>query len=93
VLVIYATGLGAVTPFVSSGVPAPSQPLSQASTPFNVVIGGVNVPPQFAGLAPGFVGVFQINVQLPMGIPQGRTTLSIVGFGAESNKVELMIQN
>ncbi len=93
VLVIYATGLGAVTPFVAGGAPAPTDTLSLTNTPLNVVIGGVNVQPQFSGLAPGFIGVYQINVQVPSGIPQGSTVLSIKGLGAESNKVEIQIQN
>jgi minor extracellular serine protease Vpr len=40
-----------------------------------VIIGGFEATVQFAGLAPGFVGLYQVNVQVPANIPSGNTTL------------------
>jgi uncharacterized protein (TIGR03437 family) len=70
-LVIYLTGLGAVSPTVDTGLPAPADPLAQALTTPVVRLGGVDLPVDFAGLAPGEVGVYQINVRVPGNAPQG----------------------
>src|SRR5947208_3640237 len=58
-LVLYANGLGAVTPDVPSGT-APKG-LSATLNPVTVSVGGVAAEVYFAGLAPGFVGLYQIN--------------------------------
>lgn len=74
---IYATGLGRVvgppgsTP-PGDGQPAPPAPalFTTAATP-TVTIGGVNAPVVFAGLAPGFVALYQVNAQVPSNAPVG----------------------
>jgi uncharacterized protein (TIGR03437 family) len=80
---IYATGLGATVP---SGVLA-----ATASTPV-VAIGGVQAPVSFSGLAPGFVGLYQVNVLIPEGVPAGKQPLSISLGGATSNTVSIGIR-
>lgn len=77
VLVIYALGLGATNPPVASGAAAPSSPLAEATGNWRVIFGtgvfvsGIEVRPSYVGLAPGFVGLYQINVQLPPSIQKG----------------------
>lgn len=71
VLVIYLTGMGAVTPVVDNGMPAPADPLALALTAPTVKLGGTNLDILYAGLAPGLVGVYQINVHVPPSAPQG----------------------
>jgi len=62
---IYATGLGKVTPPDANG-------LSHVTSPVTVEIGGKSAKPvTFAGLAPGFVGLYQVNVQVPLDAPTG----------------------
>ena len=61
-LVIYLTGLGPTSPAVATGQPAPSNPLAVSLVQPTVTLGGVNLPVLFSGLAPGMVGVDQINV-------------------------------
>ena len=61
-IVIYGTGFGAVG---SSGG------LSPVKTPLLVVINGTQIIPAFAGLTPGTVGLYQVNVQLPSTLPPG----------------------
>jgi uncharacterized protein (TIGR03437 family) len=71
VLVIYVTGLGETNPAGVTGYPAPGSPLSTALTQVTVLLGGMNLPVIYAGLAPGEVGVYQINVQVPGNVPVG----------------------
>ncbi len=65
VLVLYASGLGPVDPAVASGAAGPSNPLATVSRPQRAFVNGLPAPVLFAGLAPGFAGLFQINLQLP----------------------------
>jgi len=67
-LVIYCTGLGAVSPRAVAGTPIPLQPLSTAIDPVTVTIGGVNAPVFFAGATAGLTGLYQVNVTVPSGI-------------------------
>jgi uncharacterized protein (TIGR03437 family) len=75
VVQIYLTGLGDVNPPVADGAPAPSNPLTGTTTSYEVWIGGafsgVQGTVQFQGLAPGFPGLYQINVQIPTNAPLG----------------------
>ncbi len=68
---LYTTGLGAVSPVVPNGLPGPSNPLANSIVTPSVTIGGVSLNVSFAGLAPGEVGVYQINATLPSSVPQG----------------------
>jgi len=59
------TGQGPVSPSVATGAAAPSSPLSNATAPASATIGGQNAPIKFLGLAPGWVGLLQANIQVP----------------------------
>jgi uncharacterized protein (TIGR03437 family) len=77
ILHFYMTGLGAVTPPVATGEPSPSKPLSKIRDKlFAFWQGGspiFNFPSSpkllFAGLAPGLVGIEQVDVQVPHETP------------------------
>jgi uncharacterized protein (TIGR03437 family) len=71
VVVLYASGLGPVEPATGSGAAGPADPLSRAVRPQRAWISGFPAPVLFAGLAPGFVGLFQINLQLPETFSRG----------------------
>lgn len=80
VLQIFATGLGVVTPEggdnglpLATGqvAPASANPLYMTIASPIVTIGGITVPVQFCGIAPGFAGLYQINVQVPAGVQPG----------------------
>jgi uncharacterized protein (TIGR03437 family) len=64
-LLLYATGLGPVTPPVAAGQPGSSNPLSAATQNIGVSIGGVPYLVTWAGLAPDNVGIYQINIYVP----------------------------
>jgi uncharacterized protein (TIGR03437 family) len=90
---IYCTGLGAVTNQPATGEPASSSPLSKTpSTPI-VTIGGVSATVSFSGLAPGFVGLYQVNALVPAGSAKGSSVpVSITLLNATSNTVAIAVQ-
>jgi uncharacterized protein (TIGR03437 family) len=47
-------------------------------------IGGKNAPVSFAGLAPGLVGVFQVNAQVPS-LDAGQYPLTMTINGVQCN--------
>ena len=67
VLVIYAVGLGATDPPVADGAPAPTALLARTVTQPSVRVGGNPATVFYSGLAPGLVGVYQVNAILPAG--------------------------
>jgi len=89
---IFCTGLGAVTNQPPTGVPAPSSPPAATVATPTVRIGDVDVVLSFSGLAPGFVGLYQVNVGIPSNAPIGvRIPLSISIGGMQSNVVTIAV--
>jgi uncharacterized protein (TIGR03437 family) len=69
-LIIYSIGLGPVTPDSPAGVLE-----TQANTlsgNFQMFFGGVQATIAYAGLADGFMGLYQLNVVVP-NVPAGDT--------------------
>ena len=65
-VILYATGLGATNPPASSFAGGSSaEPLSRVTDEIEVFIGDQKAQVLFAGLAPGFPGVYQLNVYVP----------------------------
>jgi uncharacterized protein (TIGR03437 family) len=87
VLHIYATGQGAVIPAVDDGVAAPVQPLATSPNLPNVFLGGRQLTVLYNGLAPGFAGVWQIDVTIPPDAPTGPDLALTVVNGIVSNPV------
>ncbi|HYW48015.1 MAG TPA: hypothetical protein VE959_34445 [Bryobacteraceae bacterium] len=85
---IYATGLGPTSPEVAAGMLSPASPLAAALQAPDVRLGGVPLQVGYAGLAPGQIGVYQINarapakaqsgIQVPLTVSQGGVTASIL---------------
>jgi len=92
-LQIYCTGLGAVSNQPSNGAPSPSSPLSQTPTLPQVTIGGVTATPIFSGLAPGYVGLYQVNVLVPASVASGSAIPVVLSMnGVTSNTVTIAVQ-
>ena len=84
VVLVFGTGFGEV---LKQGN------LSVTAKPVTAQINGVDVPVAFTGLAPGFTGLYQLNLQLPAGMPPGLdATLSIKQGGVASNPVTISVQ-
>ena len=90
-LTVYMTGLGKVTPVVADGAPAPGDPLAIAVTPPVVTLGGQALQVDFAGLAPGQVGVNQINLTIPRSVPTGLGMPLTISQGGDSITVNLRV--
>jgi uncharacterized protein (TIGR03437 family) len=86
-LVIYLTGLGPTVPAVGTGLPAPSNPLAISLLQPTVTLGGVDLPLLFSGLAPGLVGVDQINVSVPFDVPEGMSVPLVITQGSVSTSI------
>jgi uncharacterized protein (TIGR03437 family) len=98
-ITIYATGLGEVVDGVAAGTPAPLDRTVLLKNQIKIVAGGVAINPAFAGLAPGTVGLYQINAQLPPEIAAGPAVplyIKVVladGTFATSNSVTVAIES
>jgi uncharacterized protein (TIGR03437 family) len=68
IVIIYAAGLGRVTPDTSQGRIASAAASITAASQLQVLLAGTACPPGnvlYAGLAPGFAGLYQINLVIP----------------------------
>jgi uncharacterized protein (TIGR03437 family) len=92
-LIIYLTGLGGTSPAVATGQPAPSSPLSYSVTVPTVSLGGVDLTVLFSGLAPGLVGVDQINVSVPSNVPTGMSVPLVISEGEVSTSIPERVEN
>jgi uncharacterized protein (TIGR03437 family) len=70
-VVIYATGLGPVTPAIKEGTPPPDSPLSWTANEVAVSIDGINAQVSYSGLTPGYPGLYQVNAVVPDGSNTG----------------------
>ncbi len=91
---VFCTGLGITNPVVRSGEPAPAaEPLARVVAPVEAQVGGRPARVLFAGLAPGFVGLYQVNVEIPEGVTPGpEVPLVLIQGGVPSNTVTLAIR-
>ena len=92
VLVIFGTGLGAVTNSPASGVAASGNPLSTTIEVPTVTIGGQAAVVEFSGLTSGFVGLYQVNARVPGGLPPGRVPVVISTSAGSSNQAMISVQ-
>ncbi|MBS1858168.1 MAG: hypothetical protein JST11_22545 [Acidobacteria bacterium] len=83
-LIVFATGLGAVQ--ASGG-------LMTTAMPVTAVVNGAELAVQYAGLAPGYPGLYQVNVLIPGNTPPGvGLTFALKVGGQSSNAVTLVLQ-
>jgi uncharacterized protein (TIGR03437 family) len=85
----YGSGLGPTNPPAPAGAPSPASPPAQALVPTAVTIGYQLAQVTFAGLVPGLVGVYQINVVVPAGLPAGRQPLA---WGDDNRGASIFVQ-
>jgi uncharacterized protein (TIGR03437 family) len=86
---VFMSGLGSVFPSILDGVGAPTTPLSTTSDTFTADISGTTATVAFQGLAPGFAGLYQLNVQIPSGLTAGENSFDV--GGPDSYTIEAFI--
>ena len=102
-LIVYLTGLGITTPggdpngrpLATGAVPPPDGSVLYqvpSNLPITVKIGGIDTPVLYAGLAPGFPGLYQVNVQVPAGVANGDDISVVVAAAGNSDSATLSIQ-
>ncbi len=88
-VLIYCTGLAYVAgPLPTDGVAATGQPTMLMPV---VTIGGSDAPVSFSGLAPGYVGLYQINAQVPAGLAAKNQPVVVNIAGTASKSVLLPV--
>jgi len=92
-LTIFAAGLGATSPAVAAGAVSPSNPLAVAVVQPTVTLNGVALPVTFAGLAPGQIGVYEIQVAVPAYTPLGLSVPLIIAQNGQSQTVDVRVVN
>jgi uncharacterized protein (TIGR03437 family) len=88
---VYVTGLGAVSPTIADGAAGPTNPLANATSTIASYIGGVQATVGYAGLAPQYAGLYQINLTVPAGVTAGDKYLDISGPDAYSSECLIAI--
>jgi uncharacterized protein (TIGR03437 family) len=89
-LELFLTGLGPTNVPIASGIAAPSDPSVQPSLGISATIGGLAAEVLRTRLAPGLVGVYELNLGVPREAP-GTYPLSVVAGGSSSNVVPVSI--
>ena len=94
-ITIYLVGMGATSPSVPTGAPAPStEPLARVTVQPTVTVGGISAPPgdiYYAGLSGGFAGLYQITFKVPAGANTGDSSLVVSQGGVNANVTLLTI--
>ena len=86
-VMIYTTGLGATIPLSNTGQAGGTSPLSiTVQTPV-VLVDGAPAMVLFSGLAPGFVGLYQVNAQIPAGMPANPAVSVQIQMGGQSSNI------
>jgi len=92
-VLIYLTGLGALNPPLADGAAAPTSSLTRVTDTVNVYIGGQRATVSFAGAAPGFAGLYQLNVVIPANAPIGSAVpLAVETTASFHDMVDIAIQ-
>jgi minor extracellular serine protease Vpr len=90
--VLYLTGLGAVSDEPTTGTASSLTSLSSTLITPQVTIAGAIAPLAFSGLAPGFIGLYQINVTVPQAAPTGLLDIVVQSNGVISNTAKVAVQ-
>jgi uncharacterized protein (TIGR03437 family) len=94
VIQIFATGGGDTTPSLLPGeaAPASGNPLILTNAQPSVEVGN-EAAVTFSGMAPGYVGLWQINAVVPQSVTPGNAVPLVINFGSvSSNTVTIAVQ-
>ncbi len=91
-LQVLATGLGAVRPEWTAGRPGPIEQPPEVVAPVRAYLDRSPVEVTRAILAPGYIGLYLIDIQLPALVNSGSAELYIEAAGQPSNRVRITIE-
>jgi len=89
---ILATGLGRVSPRWPTGLAAPLQNPPVVAAPVSVFLDRMPLQVTNSTLAPGYIGFYVVEVQLPAIVNAGPAELYIAVGGQESNRVQVYLE-
>jgi uncharacterized protein (TIGR03437 family) len=96
IIQFFAVGLGQMSPPLVTGAIPSTNPLPTFAQPYSVCFApaptapGVCTPALYAGIAPGLVGLYQVNVQVPAGVPTGDTVYVTITDGQFTSDAALI---
>jgi uncharacterized protein (TIGR03437 family) len=85
IVTLYATGDGVEDPAAIDGQPA-ALPLPKPTLPVTLTVGGYPANILFAGAAPGFAGLLQINARVPSGLASTRNVPVVLRIGTAASQ-------
>jgi uncharacterized protein (TIGR03437 family) len=88
---LYLIGSGPVAPTVTDGESAAASPPSKETLNTTVTVGGTEATVLFAGMAPGFVGLVQVDFQVP-DLPSGDYPIQVSIGTAQSNTPSVTVE-
>lgn len=89
---ILATGLGKTIPDWPTGEPAPAEQPPVVAGTVTAFLDGRPIEVTRAALAPGYVGYYIVELEIPAIVNRGASELRLVMNGAESNSVRLSLE-
>ncbi|HJZ98535.1 MAG TPA: IPT/TIG domain-containing protein [Candidatus Solibacter sp.] len=91
-IIAYLTGSGPLSLPQTDGVSAPGSTLVTMTAPYSVKIGSAAAQVSFAGLAPGYIGLVQMNIVVPTTLTPGTYPLSVTIAGDSSNSATIAVK-
>ena len=91
VVQIFLTGLGDVFPTIADGAPGGLETLNHTVNQMRASVAGLTADVFYAGLAPTFSGLYQMNIKVPAGTPSGNQVLGVGGPDAFSSQIVIPI--
>lgn len=90
---VLATGLGRTSPVWLTAVPAPAENPPVVAAVVQAFLNGMPISVTRATLAPGYVGLYLIELELPGLLDAGAAEFYLSADGQESNRVRVFIQS
>ncbi len=90
-LQILMSGLGKVQPEWPTGLQAPLEDAPRVTAPLKAALNGVPLQIGRATLAPGYIGYYLVELDLPELLDSGASELVVEAAGVESNRVRVYV--
>jgi uncharacterized protein (TIGR03437 family) len=91
-IIAYLTGSGPVSPAQFDGAPVSPSVLVNMTSPYSATIGSATAQVTFAGLAPYFVGLVQMNIVVPASLSPGVYPLTVTVANDTSNSATIAVK-